>query len=136
MDQIKEDLYNLITETISAVMTEEWALIQLNVQFLGEGVDIECDGIYLTPMQDVEPLIIDYPEEVIEALQKLYLLNKEETGERANLLQIHLTNQGQFKSEFSWDQELQDEDEHFSKGGTAREWMEIRKAKYGSPDEQ
>lgn len=126
-----DDIYNLLTDAISAVITTDWTIVQLNVQFLGDGLDIECDGTYLTPAGAVEPIFAEFPEDLVEALQKLYIHRKDKGYPPANLLQINLTAQGQFTTDFSWDQEIQDEDEHFSKGGTAREWMAIREARYG-----
>lgn len=129
-----DDIYNLLTDTVSAILTKDWTIVRLNVQYLGDGQDVECDGTYLTPAGDVEPILTEFPEEMIEALQKLYVLYQNSGRPRANLLEVHLTAQGQLSAEFSWDQELQDEDEHFSNGGTAREWMAIRAAKYGSAE--
>ena len=129
-----EDIYNLLAETISAIILKDWTIVRLNVQYLGDGRDVECDGTYLTPAGDAEPILTEFPEELIEALQKLYILHKDSGRPRANLLEIHLTAQGQLSAEFSWDQEMQDEDEHFSNGGTAREWMAIRAANYGSAE--
>ncbi len=129
------DIYNILTDAISSVIPDEWTIARLNVQMLGDGQDIEFDGTYLTPADEVEPLITDFPDEVIEAVQALYLMRKNEGHPHANLLQIDLTSQGQFTTEFSWDQELQDEDDHFSAGGTAREWIAIREAKYGQTEQ-
>jgi len=128
------DIYDLLTDAISAVIAKDWSIVQLNVQFLGDGQDIECEGTYLTPAGDVEPILAEFPEEMIEALQKLYVIQRNEGRPQANLLEINLTAQGTFTADFSWDQEIQDEDQHFNNGGTAREWIEIRKAKYGETD--
>ena len=129
------EIYDVLTDAISAAIPDAWTIVRLNVQMLADGQDIEFDGTYLTPAGEVQPLTTDFPDEVTEAVQELYLQRKNEGHPRANLLQIDLTEQGQFTTEFSWDQELQDEDEHFSAGGTAREWMAIREAKYGSAEE-
>jgi hypothetical protein len=125
------DIYNILTDAISSVIPNEWTIARLNIQMLTDGQDIEFDGTYLTPEGEAEPLTTEFPEEVTEAVQALYIMRKNEGEPRANRLQIDLTVQGKFMTEFSWDQELQDEDDHFSAGGTAREWMAIREAKYG-----
>lgn len=129
------EIYDVLTDAISAAIPDEWTIARLNVQMLTDGQDIEFDGTYLTASGEPEPLITDFPDEVIEAVQELYLLRKNEGHPRANLLRVDLTVQGQFTTDYSWDQELQDEDDHFSAGGTAREWMTIREAKYGPTDE-
>ncbi len=128
------EIYDVLTDAISTVITDEWTIARLNVQMLTDGQDIEFDGTYLTPAGEVEPITTDFPDEVAEAIQELYQSRKQEGQPRANRLQIDLTAQGRFTTEFSWDQELQDEDDHFSAGGTAREWVAIREAKYGSAE--
>ncbi|UFH56454.1 hypothetical protein [Spirosoma sp. KNUC1025] len=128
------EIYDVLTDAISSVIPDEWTIARLNVQILSDGQDIEFDGTYLTPDGEAEPLIADFPVEVIEAVQELYLYRKNEGLPPANLLQIDLTAQGKFTTDFSWDQEIQDEDDHFSKGGTVREWMAIRKEKYGAEE--
>ncbi|WP_420147695.1 hypothetical protein [Spirosoma sp.] len=130
------EIYDVLTDAISSVIPDEWTIARLNVQILSDGQDIEFDGTYLTPGGEAEPLVADFADEVTEAVQELYLQRKTEGLPRANLLQIDLTAQGKFTTDFSWDQEIQDEDEHFSNGGTAREWMEIRKARYGAEDDE
>ena len=129
------EIYDVLTDAISAIIPDDWTIVRLNVQFLADGQDIECDGTYLTPAGEVEQLSTDFPDEMIEAVQELYQHRKTDGQPRANRLQIDLTAQGQFTTEFSWDQEIQDEDDHFSKGGTAREWIAIREAKYGPAEE-
>ncbi|QDK78376.1 hypothetical protein EXU85_07070 [Spirosoma sp. KCTC 42546] len=125
------EIYDVLTDAISSIIPDEWAIVRLNVQFLSDGLEVEFDGFYLTPTGDEEPLSTDFPDEMIEAVQELYLIRKNEGLPPANRLQIDLTPQGKFTTDFSWDQEIQDEEEHFNKGGTAREWMAIREAKYG-----
>ncbi|MVM38294.1 hypothetical protein GO730_13110 [Spirosoma sp. HMF3257] len=125
------EIYDVLTDAISTMIPDEWTIVRLNVQFLSDGLEVEFDGFYLTPTGEDQPLSTDFPDEMVEAVQELYLHRTNEGQARANRLQIDLTAQGQFTSEFSWDQEIQDEDDHFSKGGTAREWIAIREAKYG-----
>ncbi|QJW90900.1 hypothetical protein HNV11_16705 [Spirosoma taeanense] len=129
------EIFDVLTDAISRAIPDEWTIARLNVQILTDGQDIEFDGTYLTPTGEAEPLNTDFPDEVTEAVLELYLRHKNEGNPRANYLQMDLTVQGQFTTEFSWDQEIQDEDDHFSAGGTAREWMAIREAKYGSAEE-
>lgn len=130
------EIYDVLTDAISSVIPDEWTIARLNVQILTDGQDIEFDGTYLTPAGEAEPMTTDFPEEVTEAVLALYLMRKNEGHSPANRLQIDLTVRGQFTTEFSWDQELQDEDDHFSAGGTAREWVAIREAKYGPTEEK
>ena len=127
----KNEIYNVLTDAISSVIPDEWTIARLTVQFLSDGQEIEFDGIYLTPAGEAEPLTTDFPDEVTEAVQELYLYRKSTGQPRFNRLQIDLTVQGKFSTDFSWDQEIQDEDDHFSQGGTAQEWMTIRETKYG-----
>jgi hypothetical protein len=129
------EIYDVLTDAISAIIPDEWTITRLNVQFLSDGQEIEMDGTYLTPAGELEPLSTDFPDEMLEAVQELYVQRKNEGHPRANRLQIDLTAQGKFTTDFSWDQEIQDEEEHFSNGGTAREWIAIREAKYGSAED-
>jgi hypothetical protein len=130
------EIYDVLTDAISTIIPDEWTIARLNVQFLSDGQEVEFDGTYLTPAGEAEALPIDFPDEVVEAVQELYLHRKTDGHPRANRLEIDLTAQGNFTTDFSWDQEIQDEEDHFNNGGTAREWMAIRKAKYGSDDEE
>ena len=125
------EIYDVLTDAISAIIPDEWTIVRLNAQFLSDGLELELDGSYLTPTGELEVLSTDFPEEATEAVQELYLQRKTAGEPPANRLQIDLTAQGQFTVEFSWDQEIQDEEAHFAKGGTAKEWMVIREAKYG-----
>lgn len=130
------EIYDVLTDAISAIITDDWTIARLNVQFLSEGLDVECDGTYLTAEGEVEQLSTDFPDEMTEALQELYQIRKDEGQSRANRLQIDVTAQGKFTTDFSWDQEIQDEEDHFNNGGTAREWITIREAKYGPIEEE
>lgn len=130
------EIYDVLTDAISSIIPDEWTIVRLNVQFLSDGLEVEFDGFYLTPTGEDEPLSTDFPDEMIEAVQELYLHRKNEGLPPANRLQIDLTPQGKFTADFSWDQEIQDEEDHFNKGGTAREWIAIREAKYGPIDEE
>ncbi|WP_077924130.1 hypothetical protein [Spirosoma sp. 209] len=125
------EIYDLLTDAISRAIPDEWTIARLNVQALSDGQDIEYDGTYLTPAGEEEPLSTDMPDEVTQAVQALFIRRKQEGQPPANYLQIDLSAQGQFTADFSWDQEIQDEDDHFSAGGTARDWIAIRDAKYG-----
>ncbi len=125
-------MYELVTDAIAESIADEWTIARLQVQFLDNGLDIEFDGTYLDPAGETHPLSTDFADEVTEAMQQLYQLRKNEGRPRANQLQFDLTRAGQYTTDFTWDQEIQDEDEHFSRGGTAREWQAIREAKYGS----
>lgn len=129
------EIYDVLTDAISSVITDEWTIAQLTIQFLSDGQDVEFEGTYLTPSGEAEPLTAEFPDELIEAVQELYVQRKQEGQPKFNRLQIDLTAQGKFSTDFSWDQEIQDEDDHFSNGGTAREWMTIREAKYGPIEE-
>lgn len=127
----KNEIYDVLTDAISSAIPDEWTIARLTVQFLSDGQEVEFEGIYLTPTGEAEPLPTDFPDEVTEAVQELYLHRKTTGQPRFNRLQIDLTVEGKFSTDFSWDQEIQDEEEHFSQGGTAQEWMVIREAKYG-----
>lgn len=129
------EIYDVLTDAISTIITDEWTIARLNVQFLSDGQEIEFDGTYLTPAGEVEPLSTDFPEDMVEAVQELFQHWKNDGRPGVNRLQIDLTAQGKFTADFTWDQEIQDEEEHFAKGGTAREWIAIREAKYGPLEE-
>ena len=125
------EIYDVLTDAISSVIPDEWTIARLTIQFLSNGQEVEFDGLYLNPAGEAEPLTADFPDEVTEAVQELYLQRKSDGHPRFNRLQIDLTVQGKFTTDYSWDQEIQDEEEHFNNGGTAREWITIREAKYG-----
>jgi hypothetical protein len=130
------EIYDVLTDAISAIIPDEWTIVRLNAQFLSNGLEMELDGSYLTPTGDLEVLSTDFPDEATEAVHELYLHRKTAGEPPANRLQIDLTAQGQFTVEFSWDQEIQDEEDHFATGGTAKEWIAIREAKYGPIEDQ
>lgn len=129
-----DDIYNILTDAISTNIPDEWTIARVNVQMLDNGQDIEFDGFYLTPSGDAEVLVTEFPADVTDAVQTLYRMRLEDGMPPANRLQIDLTPQGQFTTDFSWDQEMQDEDDHFSRGGTAAEWLAIREERYGKPE--
>jgi len=124
-------IYDLLVDTVMENITGSWTIARLNVQFLSDGQDIEFVGTYLDSAGEVHPLSTDFADDITEAMQMLYQSRKRESLPRANKLQMDLTTAGKYTIDYSWDQEIQDEDEHFSKGGTAREWQAIREAKYG-----
>jgi hypothetical protein len=125
-------IYDLLIDSVMENITGEWTIARLNVQFLANGQDIEFIGTYLDKAGEVQPLSTDFAEDLTEAMQELYQARKRESLPRANQLQIDLTTAGKYTVEYHWDQEIQDEDEHFTNGGTAREWQAIREAKYGT----
>ena len=125
-------IYDLLIDSVMENITGEWTIARLNVQFLANGQDIEFVGTYLDPAGEVHPLSTDFADDLTEAMQELYQARKKESLPRANQLQIDLTTAGKYTVEYRWDQEIQDEDDHFSNGGTAREWQVIRTAKYGT----
>ena len=127
-----EEIYDLLAESINDVIPEKWAIARLNVQYLASGHETEFEGIYLTPAGEPMDLPSEFPMEAIEAIQELHTLRKEAAHPRWNRLHIDLTAKGDFAISFTWDQEIQDEDDHFMKGGTAQEWLKIRAEKYGS----
>ncbi len=124
-------IYDLLIDSALENLTGQWTIARLNVQFLANGQDIEFIGTYLDAAGEVQPLSTDFPEDLTEAMQVLYQRRKQESLPRANKLQMDLTSAGKYTVDYSWDQEIQDEDEHFSNGGTVREWQAIRAAKYG-----
>ena len=128
------DIYNLLIDSVMESISGEWTITRLNVQFITDGQEIEFDGTYLDPAGEVHPISTDFPEDLPEAMKTLYGQRKQESLPRANKLQIDLNTAGKYTTAYSWDQEIQDEDEHFSGGGTVREWQAIRQAKYGTAE--
>ncbi len=124
-------IYDLLVDAMEEHLPPGWTIARLNVQFLTNGEDVEFSGTYLDANGEPQPLTTDFPDEVTEATQRLYQLRKTAGQPRANTMQLDLTAAGQYTTVYNWDQEIQDEDDHFSKGGTAREWQAIREAKYG-----
>jgi hypothetical protein len=128
-------IYDLLIDAMEEHLPHGWTIARLNVQFLTNGQDVEFSGTYLDENGEVQPLTTDFNDEVTEAVQSLYQVRKSDGQPRANTLQLDLTAAGQYTTAYSWDQEIQDEDDHFSSGGTAREWQAIREARYGPTPE-
>lgn len=124
-------IFDLLIDAMEEHLPTGWTIARLNIQFLTNGQDVEFSGTYLDQTGEPQPLTTDFPDEVTEAVQTLYQLRKTDGQPRANTIQLDLTAAGQYSTVYSWDQEIQDEDDHFSNGGTAREWQAIRNAKYG-----
>lgn len=124
-------IYDLLIDAMEEHLPVGWTIARLTVQFVTNGQDIEFSGTYLDPTGEPQPLTTDFPDDVTEAVQRLTQLRKTEGLPRANTLQLDLLAAGQYTTTYNWDQEIQDEDDHFSNGGTAREWQAIRAAKYG-----
>ena len=124
-------IYDLIIDAMDEHLPPGWTIARLTVQFVTDGQDVEFEGTYLDASGEEQPLTTDFPDETVEATQQLYVIRKRDGLPRANRLQFDYAATGQYSTTFSWDQEIQDEDDHFSKGGTAREWQAIRDANYG-----
>ncbi|XWW45416.1 hypothetical protein JYG30_22215 [Fibrella sp. USSR17] len=129
-------IYDLLIDAMEEHLPSGWTIARLNIQFLTNGQDVEFSGTYLDAAGEPQPLTTDFPDEVTEAVQQLYQSRKTEGHPKANTMQLDLTAAGQYTTAYSWDQEIQDEDDHFSNGGTAREWQAIRDARYGNSSEQ
>ena len=127
--------YDLLIDAVMEANTDKWTIARLNVQFLADGEDVEFYGTCLNEAGEPQVLSTDFSGEVTEAMQRLYKQREANGDPRANQLQMDLTSDGRYTTAFDWDQELQDEDEHFANGGTAQAWQAIRAAKYGiEPD--
>ncbi|WP_375445873.1 hypothetical protein [uncultured Fibrella sp.] len=124
-------IFDLLIDAMEEHLPTGWTIARLNIQFVTNGQDVEFSGTYLDQTGEPQPLSTDFPDEVTEAVQTLYQLRKTDGQPRANTIQLDLMAAGQYTTVYSWDQEIQDEDDHFSNGGTAREWQAIRDAKYG-----
>lgn len=124
--------YHLLIDAATEHIRHPWTIARLTVHFLTNGEDVEFQGTYLDPEGEDHPLTTDFPEEVTEAMQQLYHNRRRDGHPRANVLQLDFAPSGQFTTNYSWSQEIQDEDDHFSSGGTAKEWQAIREAKYGA----
>ena len=128
-------VYDLLIDAVMEANTNTWTIARLNIQFLADGEDVEFYGSYLDEAGEPQVLSTDFSHEVTEALQRLYKQRETNGDAPANQLEMDLTSDGRFTTAFSWDQELQDEDEHFANGGTVQAWQAIRAAKYGvEPD--
>lgn len=129
-----DDIYDVLAEAINDIIPETWTVARMYVQYLSSGHETEFEGVYLTPAGEAMPLSSDFPVEVVDAVLELHTLRKNAGYPRWNRLQIDLTRKGDFNIDFTWDQEIQDEDDHFMKGGTVAEWAKIRAEKYGNAD--
>lgn len=128
-------IYELVTRAIQGNIAEPWTVVQLTIQYLASSQDVEFEGTYLDASGEAQPLSTEFSDDVTEAVQTLFALRDNEGLPRSNRLAITLSAQGRLAADYSWDQEIQDEDDHFSNGGTVKEWIKIREAKYGSSPE-
>lgn len=126
-----ETIYELLATAIQELITETWTIAELNIRYLVSSHEAECDGTYLDATGDVQVLSTDFPDEVIDVLPFLFVNRANDGNPPANSLQMTISAQGRFAVDYEWDQEIQDEDDHFSKGGTVKEWLKIRQEKYG-----
>lgn len=126
-----ETILDLLTAAVHEVITEPWTIAELNIRYLQSSHEAECDGTYLDASGEVQVLSTEFPDEVIEALPALFTNRASEGNPPANSLQITISAQGRFAVDYEWDQEIQDEDDHFTSGGTVKEWIKIRTEKYG-----
>lgn len=122
----------MLAEAVNELIPETWSVARLNVQYLVSGHETEFEGVYLTPVGEAMPLPSDFPIEAVEAIQELHTIRKNDGQPHWNRLHIDLSGKGDFAISFTWDQEIQDEDDHFMNGGTVAEWSRIRAEKYGS----
>ncbi|AUD03326.1 hypothetical protein [Spirosoma pollinicola] len=130
-----ETIFDLLTTAVNEVITEPWTIAELNIRYLASTNDAECDGTYLDASGDVQVLSTEFPDEVIDVLPELFTNRASEGNPPANSIQMTVSAQGRFAVDYEWDQEIQDEDDHFTKGGTVKDWLQIRKDKYGySPE--
>lgn len=130
-----DEIYDLLADSINEIIPGAWSVARLNVQYLVSGHETEFEGVYLTASGEATPLPSDFPIEAIEAIPELYMIRQNAGYPRWNRLHIDVTATGDFAIDFTWDQEIQDEDDHFMAGGTAAAWEKIRVARYGaSPD--
>ncbi len=130
-----ETIYELLATAVNEVITEPWTIAELTIRYLASSNEAECEGTYLDASGEAQVLSTEFPDEVIEVLPALFTNRAEEGNPPANSLQMTLSAQGRFAVDYEWDQEIQDEDDHFTKGGTVKEWIQIRKEKYGySPE--
>jgi hypothetical protein len=129
------DIYELVTRAIQENITEPWTVAQLTVQYLTSSQDVEFEGTYLDASGEAQQLSTEFPDDVTEAVQALFANRSSEGQPRSNRLAITVSAQGRLAADYSWDQEIQDEDDHFSNGGTVKEWIRIREARYGSTPE-
>ena len=130
-----DTIYELLTTAIEEANPEPWTIAQLNIQYLVSSQEAECSGTYLDATGEAQVLSTEFPDEVIDGLPALFTNRANDGHSPANRLQLTVSPQGRFTADYSWDQEIQDEDEHFMKGGTVKEWIQIRKEKYGSSPE-
>ncbi|MFD2572804.1 hypothetical protein ACFSUS_19340 [Spirosoma soli] len=131
-----DTIYTLLATAIEEVIAEPWTIAQLNVYYLASGHEVEFEGTYLDSTGEARQLPTEFSIEIVEAVQQLFTIRDSEGKPRANSLAFTISAQGRSSAEFTWDQEIQDEDDHFMNGGTVKEWIKIRNDKYGSSSEQ
>lgn len=130
-----EAIYELLTRAVNEIITEPWTIAELNIRYLVSTNEAECDGTYLDASGEAQVLSTEFPDELIEVLPELFTNRAGEGNPPANSVQMTISAQGRFAADYEWDQEIQDEDDHFTKGGTVKEWLKIQKEKYGHSPE-
>ncbi|AKD53782.1 hypothetical protein [Spirosoma radiotolerans] len=130
-----EAIYELLTRAVHEIITEPWTIAELNIRYLVSTNEAECDGTYLDASGEAQVLSTEFPDELIDVLPELFTNRASEGNPPANSIQLTVSAQGRFAADYEWDQEIQDEDDHFTKGGTVKEWLKIRKEKYGTSPE-
>jgi len=130
-----EAIYELLTRAVHDVITEPWTIAELNIHYIGSTNEAECDGTYLDASGEVQVLSTEFPDEIVEVLPEIFTNRAGDGNPPANSAQMTISAQGRFAIDYEWDQEIQDEDDHFTKGGTVKEWLKIQKEKYGHSPE-
>ncbi|GAB3741150.1 hypothetical protein [Spirosoma lituiforme] len=130
-----EAIYELLTRAVHDVITEPWTIAELNIRYLASTNEAECDGTYLDASGEAQVLSTEFPDELLEALPELFTNRANEGNPSANSIQMTISAQSRFAVDYEWDQEIQDEDDHFTQGGTVKDWLRIRKEKYGTSPE-
>lgn len=130
-----EAIYELLTRAVHDVITEPWTIAELNIRYIGSTNEAECDGTYLDASGEAQVLSTEFPDEIVEVLPEIFTSRAGDGNPPANSAQLTISAQGRFAVDYEWDQEIQDEDDHFTKGGTVKEWLKIQKEKYGHSPE-
>lgn len=131
-----EAIYDLLISAVGEAITEPWTIAELTIHYLMSSQDVEFSGTYLDASGEAQVLSTEFSDEVVEAVQLLFASRATDGNPRSNCLELTISTLGRFTTDYSWDQEIQDEDDHFSKGGTVKEWVAFRTEKYGPLPEQ
>lgn len=109
-----DEIYQAIADNIKAVIGEEWAYAELNIETLGTMVSFI--GEYMNANKEKKQIDVDeFDFQLTFDILELHRISTEDGINKWNKATVHLTSEGNFNMEFIWDQQFYDEIYRLSK---------------------